>query len=188
MGLIAILLTAVSVSMDAFAVAMCKGLSLGNGFKLKHALKVGIYFGAFQAIMPLIGYFLGSMFIQYIEAVDHWVAFILLAIIGINMIKEAFEKDEDECECCKMDAKNMLVLSLATSIDAMAVGVALSTQEIEIFSAVLLIGFTTFLFSAVGVKIGNIFGSKYKSKAELCGGAILIGMGLKFLLEGLGIL
>ncbi len=188
MGLIAILLTAVSVSMDAFAVAMCKGLSLGKGFKTKHAVKIGMYFGAFQAVMPLIGYFLGSMFIQYIEAVDHWVAFILLAVIGINMIKEAFEKEEDKCEDCKTDVKTMLLLSLATSIDAMAVGVALSTQEIEIFSAVLLIGLTTFLFSAVGVKIGNIFGSRYKSKAELCGGAILIGMGLKFLLEGLGIL
>ncbi len=188
MGLIAVLLTAVSVSMDAFAVAMCKGLSLGKGFKIRHAVKIGAYFGIFQAVMPLIGYFLGSMFMQYIEAVDHWVAFILLAVIGANMIKEAFEKEEDECDCCKLDAKNMLVLSIATSIDAMAVGVALSTQEIEIFSSVLLIGLTTFMFSFVGVKIGNIFGSKYKSKAEICGGAILIGMGLKFLLEGLGIL
>ncbi len=188
MGLIAVLLTAVSVSMDAFAVAMCKGLSLGKGFKLRHAVKIGAYFGIFQAIMPLIGYFLGSMFMQYIEAVDHWVAFILLAIIGANMIKEAFEKEEDECDCCKLDAKNMLVLSVATSIDAMAVGVALSTQEIEIFSSVLLIGLTTFLFSFIGVKIGNIFGSKYKSKAEICGGSILIAMGLKFLLEGFGIL
>ncbi len=188
MDIIAILGTAVGLSMDAFAVAICKGLSLGEGFKVKHAVKVGLYFGIFQALMPLIGFFLGSMFHRYIEAFDHWVAFILLVLIGGNMLKEAFSKDCDECVDCSLDFKTMGLLAIATSIDAMAAGVAFSMQEVEIFSTVAIIGITTFLFSFVGVKIGNVFGTKYKSKAEMAGGIILILMGLKFLLEGLGIL
>lgn len=188
MDIIAILGTAIGLSMDAFAVAICKGLSLGKGFKLKHAVKVGLYFGIFQALMPLIGFFLGSMFRKYIEAFDHWVAFILLVLIGANMLKEAFSKECDECLDCALDFKTMLPLAIATSIDAMAAGVAFSMQNVEIFSTVAIIGVTTFLFSVIGVKIGNVFGTKYKSKAEAAGGIILILMGLKFLLEGLGIL
>ena len=188
MDIIAILGTAVGLSMDALAVAICKGLSLGKGFKLKHAIKVGLYFGIFQALMPLMGFFLGSMFRQYIEAVDHWVAFGLLVLIGANMLKEAFSKDCGECLDCALDIKTMMPLAVATSIDAMAAGVAFSMQEVEIFSTVSVIGVTTFLFSFAGVKIGNVFGTKYKSKAEMAGGIILILMGIKFLLEGVGIL
>ncbi len=188
MDIIAIIGTAVGLSMDAFAVAICKGLSLGKGFKIKHAVKVGLYFGIFQGLMPLIGFFLGSMFRQYIEAFDHWIAFILLVLIGANMLKEAFSKECDDCLDCALDFKTMLPLAVATSIDAMAAGVAFSMQNVEIFSTVGIIGVTTFLFSVVGVKIGNVFGTKYKSKAEMAGGIILILMGLKFLLEGLGIL
>ncbi|MBE6670583.1 MAG: manganese efflux pump [Ruminococcaceae bacterium] len=187
MGIIAILATAVGLSMDAFAVAICKGLSLEKGFKIRHAVKVGVYFGLFQALMPLIGFFLGSMFKDYIEAVDHWVAFVLLCMIGINMLKEAFGKDE-ECVDAALDFKTMVVLAIATSIDAMAAGVALSMENVEIFSTVAVIGVTTFLFSFVGAKIGNVFGTKYKSKAEMAGGIILVVMAFKFLLEGLGIL
>ena len=137
--------------------------------------------------MPLIGFFLGSMFKDYIEAVDHWVAFGLLCMIGINMLKEAFEKDE-ECVDAALDFKTMIVLAIATSIDAMAAGVALSMENVEIFSTVAVIGVTTFLFSFIGAKIGNVFGTKYKSKAEMAGGIILVVMAFKFLLEGLGIL
>lgn len=187
MDIISILGIGVGLSMDAFAVAICKGLSLGKGFKLRHAVKVGLYFGIFQALMPLIGYFLGSMFRQYIESVDHWVAFILLMIIGINMIRESFDK-EDECVDCSLGFKTMLMLAIATSIDAMAAGVAFSMQQLNIFLTVSVIGVTTFLFSFVGVKIGNVFGTKFKSKAELFGGAVLIFLALKFLLEGLNVL
>lgn len=176
-----------SLAMDAFAVAVCKGLSLGKGFKLKHALKVGLYFGIFQAVMPLIGYFVGSMFSGYIEAVDHWIAFGLLAIIGGNMLKEAFSKDEDECMDCALDFKTMVLLAIATSIDALAAGVAFAMDDINIVIAVLIIGVSTFLLSFLGVKIGNVFGTKYKSKAEICGGVALILMGIKILVEGLGV-
>lgn len=188
MDIISILGTAVGLSMDAFAVAICKGLSLGKGFKVKHAVKVGLYFGIFQALMPLIGFFLGSMFRRYIEAVDHWVAFALLVLIGANMLKEAFSKDCDECLDSALDFKTLGLLAVATSIDAMAAGVAFSMEDVEIFSTVAIIGVTTFLFSFAGVKIGNVFGTKFKSKAEMAGGFILILMGFKFLLEGLGVL
>ena len=189
MDIISILGLAIGLSMDAFAVAICKGLSLGKGFKIKHGIKVGMYFGVFQAMMPLIGYALVSMFRQYIEAVDHWIAFILLVLIGANMLKEALSKDCDECVDASLDVRTMLVLAIATSIDAMAAGAALPSMSIgTLILTVIMIGVTTWLFSFIGVKIGNIFGTKYKSKAEMAGGMILICMGLKFLLEGLGIL
>lgn len=185
MDIIYIISTAIGLSMDAFAVAICKGLSLGKGFRLKHAIKVGLYFGIFQALMPTIGYFLGGLFSEYIKAVDHWIAFVLLCIIGINMLREAFEKDCDECLDSALDFKTMGLLAIATSIDAMAAGVAFAFEDIKIVPSVISIGIITFLFSFVGVKIGNVFGSKYKSKAEFVGGVILIGMGLKFLIDGL---
>lgn len=174
--------------MDAFAVSICKGLSLGK-IKFKHMCIAGLWFGGFQALMPAIGYFLGSLFADMVTKYAHWVAFILLAIIGGNMIKESFEKD-DECDCCgetAMDAKTMFVMAIATSIDAMAVGVSFAFLQVEIVPAVTFIGVVTFIFSGIGVKIGSVFGNKYKSKAELAGGAVLIVMGIKTLVEGLGI-
>lgn len=187
-----ILSIAVALSMDAFAVSICKGLSLQSRFKLSHALKAGIYFGLFQALMPLIGYYLGSALMQRIntEAVTGWIAFILLAFIGGKMVKEALDKDEKSVSP-DMDFKTMLVLAVATSIDAMAAGVSLATPEapqIPIFISVSIIGITTFLFSFVGVRIGNVFGCKYKSKAEMVGGVILILMAVKFLLDGYGVI
>ena len=188
MGLIELLIIAVGLSMDAFAVSICKGLSLGK-IKLKHMCIAGFWFGGFQALMPAIGYFLGSFFADMVAKYAHWVAFILLTFIGGNMIKESFEKDE--CESCgdaAMDVKTMFVLAIATSIDAMAVGVSFAFLQVQIVPAVTFIGVITFLCSGLGVKIGSIFGSKYKSKAELVGGIVLIIMGFKTLLEGLGIL
>lgn len=175
---------AVGLSMDAFAVSICKGLSVGK-VKLKHLLTAGIYFGGFQALMPTIGYLLGTNFQHLITSVDHWIAFILLGIIGLNMIKESRECSE----CNEMDAdfgfKTMVVLAIATSIDALAVGVTFAFLQVQIVPAVLFIGITTFVLSAIGVKIGNVFGLKYKSKAELFGGLVLIIMGTKILLEHL---
>ena len=173
----------ISLSMDAFAVAICKGLSIKK-INLKAPLLVGTYFGSFQALMPLVGFFLGSAFSKYITSFDHWIAFILLGLIGGNMIKESFDK------CCEadpsLDFKNMLMLSIATSIDALAVGVTLSfLPDTKIMPAVIIIGVTTFVLSFFGVKIGNVFGIKYKSKAEFFGGVILILMGLKILIEHL---
>lgn len=175
--------------MDAFAVSICKGLSLGK-IKFKHMCIAGLWFGGFQALMPAIGYFLGSLFADMVTKYAHWVAFILLAIIGGNMIKESFEKD-DECDCCgetAMDAKTMFVMAIATSIDAMAVGVSFAFLQVDIVPAVTFIGVVTFICSGLGVKIGSIFGNKYKSKAELVGGIVLIIMGVKILLEGLSVL
>ena len=174
--------------MDAFAVSICKGLSVRK-MKLRHALIAGAYFGGFQALMPLIGYYIGSQFADLITKFSHWVAFILLLIIGANMIRESFSKEEDECSD-SFSPRAMLPMAVATSIDALAVGVALSLSLWEgesIFPPVIIIGITTFLFSAVGVKIGNVFGDKYKSKAELVGGIILILLGVKLLLDGLGV-
>ena len=188
MGLAELFIIAVGLSMDAFAVSICKGLSLGK-IKLKHMCIAGLWFGGFQGLMPAIGYFLGSFFADMVSKYAHWVAFILLAIIGGNMIKESFEKDE--CDCCgdaAMDAKTMFVMAIATSIDAMAVGVSFAFLQVKIIPAVTFIGVITFICSGLGVKIGSIFGSKYKSKAELAGGIVLILMGTKTLLEGLGIL
>lgn len=188
MGLAELFVIAIGLSMDAFAVSICKGLSLGK-IKLKHMCIVGLWFGGFQALMPAIGYFLGSFFADMVSKYAHWVAFVLLAIIGGNMIKETFEKD-DECDCCgeaAMDAKTMFVMAIATSIDAMAVGVSFAFLQVDIVPAVTFIGVITFICSGLGVKIGSIFGNKYKSKAELAGGVVLILMGTKTLLEGLGI-
>lgn len=172
---------AVGLSMDAFAVSVCKGLALQK-MKWKHALLAGVYFGGFQAAMPLLGYLLGVQFQAAISSVDHWVAFILLSIIGGNMVKEALSKEEEEGDP-SFDIKTMLLLAVATSIDALAVGVTFAFLRVQILWAVSLIGVTTFALSAAGVAVGNGFGSRYKAKAELAGGLILIGMGMKILLE-----
>lgn len=185
MGIWDLFILAVGLSMDAFAVSVCKGLSLGK-IKPKHMCIAGAWFGGFQALMPLIGYFLGSFFAEMIEKYDHWVAFVLLAIIGGNMIKESFGKDEKVDS--SMDVKSMLLLAIATSIDALAVGVTFAFLQVQIVPAVSFIGVITFIFSAVGVKIGSLFGTKYKSKAELFGGIVLVLIGIKILLEGIGVL
>lgn len=185
MSILDLFILAGGLSMDAFAVSVCKGLSLGK-IKPKHMCIAGAWFGGFQALMPLIGYFLGSFFAEMIEKYDHWVAFVLLAIIGGNMIKESFGKDEKVDS--SMDVKSMLLLAIATSIDALAVGVTFAFLQVQIVPAVSFIGVITFIFSAVGVKIGSLFGTKYKSKAELFGGIVLVLIGIKILLEGIGVL
>lgn len=185
MSILDLFILAVGLSMDAFAVSVCKGLSLGK-IKPKHMCIAGAWFGGFQALMPLIGYFLGSFFAEMIEKYDHWVAFVLLAIIGGNMIKESFGKDEKVDS--SMDVKSMLLLAIATSIDALAVGVTFAFLQVQIVPAVSFIGVITFIFSAVGVKIGSLFGTKYKSKAELFGGIVLVLIGIKILFEGIGVL
>ncbi len=188
MSLLEIFFIGVGLSMDAFAVAICKGLSVKK-MSIKHALIVGLYFGGFQALMPLIGYGLGVGFREQIESFDHWVAFILLVLIGINMIREAYgdcDGEEDYCPCFGFRA--MLILAVATSIDALAVGVSFALRKIPIITPITIIGITTFIISIAGVKIGNVFGARYKSKAELAGGCILILIGIKLLLEDLGFL
>ena len=188
MGFWELLMLAVGVSMDAFAVSVCKGLSMSKS-GIKESVICGAWFGGFQALMPLIGFFLGLLFAEAIKAFDHWVAFGLLGIIGINMLKEAFEKEECDGCCCDLSFKTMLVMAIATSIDALAVGISLAMAgSVNIWIAILLIGFTTFSFSALGVKIGNVFGSRFEKKAQIAGGVILILLGLKILLEHLGIL
>lgn len=185
MELMELFLIAVGLSMDAFAVSICKGLSLGK-IKVKHMCIAGIWFGGFQALMPLIGYFLGSFFADMITAYSHWIAFVLLVFLGAKMIKEAF--GEEENVDASMDVKDMFLLAVATSIDALAVGVSFAFLQVNIVPAVSFIGVITFICSAVGVKIGSIFGAKYKSRAEICGGIILILIGIKILLDGLGIM
>jgi len=177
---------AVGVSMDAFAVSICKGLAMQK-VKVRHAATAGVWFGGFQALMPVIGYFLGIQFQEYITAYDHWIAFGLLLIIGGNMIKEALS-NEEECADASMAFGKMLVLAIATSIDALALGVTFAFLQVDIWKAVAFIGVVTFSFSVAGIKIGNVFGAKYKSKAEFAGGLILILLGVKILLEHLGIL
>ena len=188
MSTLELFIIAVGLSMDAFAVAICKGLSVKK-LKFRHMLIVGLYFGAFQGLMPLAGYFLGKQFQDYIIAFDHWVAFVLLSIIGINMIREAVKGDDCDCDCdcdCSFGVKAMLPMAVATSIDALAVGVTFGLMpDVNIGFAVLFIGVITFVLSAVGVKIGNVFGAKFKAKAELVGGIILILMGTKILVEHL---
>lgn len=190
MSLFELFVIAVGLSMDAFAVAVCKGLSVYK-LKPKHMLVTGLWFGGFQGLMPFIGYLLGSTFEKYITPVDHWVAFILLGIIGANMIKEALGK-EDECDCENggddaFSVKTMFVMAVATSIDALAVGITFALlPDVNITAAVIFIGVITFALSCVGIKIGNVFGAKFKSKAEMAGGIILILMGAKILLEHLG--
>lgn len=184
MGIIEIVLIAVGLAMDAFAVAICKGLALGK-LKLRHYLIVGAWFGGFQALMPTIGYLLGTTFSEYIQKFDHYIAFILLAIIGGNMVKESFGCDCGAEEEANLKFLGMLMLAIATSIDALAVGVTFAFFDVKIMFAALIIGIITFVIAAAGVKIGNIFGTKYKSKAELAGGSILILLGLKLLLDGI---
>lgn len=180
-----ILLIAVGLSMDAFAVSVCKGLSV-NRVKSRHMLIAGLYFGGFQALMPLIGFFLGTQFRSLIERCDHWIVFALLTVIGIHMIKESKEASDSLNHSFSFGA--MFPLALATSIDALAVGVSFAFLSVDIVPAVSVVGVITFLLSAVGVKMGNVFGIKYKSKAEFAGGLVLILMGVKILLEHLGFL
>lgn len=187
MGLVELFLIAVGLSMDAFAVSVCKGLAMQKCTWTKAGI-VGLYFGVFQAGMPVIGYLLGVQFKDIITSIDHWIAFILLGIIGANMLKEAFE-EEDESECDEaLDMHTMVGLAVATSIDALAVGVTFAFLQVKIIPAVCFIGATTFLISVAGVKIGNVFGSRYKKRAEIAGGIILILLGAKILIEHLGIL
>ena len=191
MGFFELFLLAVGLSMDAFAVSICKGLAMKKA-DAKGMMICGAWFGGFQALMPLIGFFLGTLFASAIEAVDHWVAFGLLGLIGFNMIKEAFDKEEG-CDCENHDAdlsvKTMFVMAVATSIDALAVGISLAMAgNVNIWAAIILIGIITFGLSAIGVKAGSIFGSKFEKKAQLAGGIILICLGVKILFEHLGFL
>lgn len=183
MDLFTLFTLAVGLSMDAFAVAICKGLALRK-FSLKNAAIVGLWFGGFQGLMPLIGYILGVQFKSRITAIDHWIAFFLLGFIGVNMIKEAMSREEEPADA-SLSAKNMLLLAIATSIDALAVGVTFAFLSVQIIPAVSFIGVTTFLLSMVGVKVGSVFGTRYKSKAEFAGGIILILLGIKILIEHL---
>ena len=185
MSVFEIFIIGIGLSMDAFAVSICKGLSLSK-ISIKKVLIVALYFGGFQALMPLLGYLLGTGFQRQIASIDHWVAFLLLSLIGVSMIKESMDKDNEESNS-SLAFKHMIVLAVATSIDALAVGVTCAFLQVQIVQAVAIIGITTFLLSMVGVKIGNVFGAKYKSKAEFVGGVILILMGLKILVEHLGI-
>ena len=185
MALWELFVIAVGLSMDAFAVAVCKGLAVPKVQK-KHLFTVGLYFGGFQGLMPLIGYLLGSTFADAITSIDHWLTFILLAIIGANMIRES-RSEADKLDA-DFSAKAMFPLAIADSIDALAVGVTFAFMDVSIIPAVLMIGFATFLFSAAGVKIGHQFGARFKSKSEMAGGIILIVIGLSVLLEHLGVL
>lgn len=189
MGFFELFLIAVGLSMDAFAVSICKGLKMRR-FNVRHAGAIAIAFGGFQALMPVIGWFLGKQFEAYITEIDHWIAFALLAIIGGKMAFESFKKEEEDTseEKEKLDVKELLVLAVATSIDALAVGITFAFLKVNIVPAVSLIGITTFVLSAIGVFIGHKFGAKFKSKAELAGGVILILIGLKILLEHLGVI
>lgn len=186
MSLSELFILAVGLSMDAFAVSVCKGLSMQK-MNWRHSLVIGLYFGGFQAGMPLIGYLLGMGFQSRIEAVDHWIAFLLLGFIGINMIRESRDTDEEHVDP-SIGFRTMVVLAVATSIDALAVGVTFAFLQVAILPAVCFIGVVTFFLSAVGVKIGNVFGTRYKSRAELTGGIILVLMGIKILAEHLGFL
>ena len=195
MGLIEVIILAVGLAMDAFAVSVCKGLAMKKA-TVKNALICGIWFGGFQGLMPFIGYLLGASFAEYINVISSWIAFALLCLIGGNMIREALSKDE-ETASADLDIKTMLVMAIATSIDALAVGIAFACEKINILAVsdivntligVGIIGIITCIISCFGVKIGNVFGSKFKSKAEFCGGLILIFIGVKILLEYFGIL
>lgn len=186
MNFVDIFLIGVALSMDAFAVSICKGLSVSK-VQPRHLLTVGVYFGGFQALMPLVGFLLGFKFEKFIVSIDHWIAFVLLAIIGGNMIREALGGDDEEHDA-SFGFKTMLPLAVATSIDALAVGISFAFLGVDIVKAAVLIGITTFVLSGAGVYVGNIFGAKYKSKAEIVGGVVLILIGLKILLEHLGIM
>lgn len=186
MDLLTLLTLAVGLAMDAFAVSICKGLAMREKV-LKKGIIVGLWFGGFQALMPTIGFFLGTQFKDQITLIDHWIAFVLLGLTGINMVKEALSNDEEQADD-SIAVKEMFMLAVATSIDALAVGITFAFLNVHIVSAASMIGVCTFLISFVGVKIGNIFGTKYKSKAELAGGIILILLGFKILFEHLHIL
>ncbi len=186
MGLIELFLIAVGLSMDAFAVSVCKGLAMPK-CTFKKAAIVGLWFGGFQALMPAIGYVLGAQFQETIASIDHWIAFVLLALIGGNMIHEALDNDEEEADA-SLNVKTMFLLAVATSIDALAIGITFAFLKVNIIPAVCFIGIVTFIISFAGVKIGNVFGARYKNKAEIVGGIILILLGLKILLEHLGFL
>lgn len=182
MSLLELLILAVGLSMDAFAVSVCKGLSVKRP-KLRHCLICGLYFGGFQALMPFLGFLLGTQFQTLITSIDHWIAFVLLSLIGGNMVLES--RKESEKQSASFSPRTMLPLAIATSIDALAVGITFAFLRVNILPAISLIGCTTFLIAAIGVKIGSIFGLRYKSKAELAGGIVLIAIGVKILLEHL---
>ena len=186
--IVSALLLGVGLSMDAFAVSVCKGLGVGK-VKKWHMMSAGLWFGAFQALMPLIGYALGASFRSRIENLDHWIAFALLLLIGLNMIREAFKGEEDEAKDPSFGVKTMLPLAVATSIDALAVGVALAMDETtNIWLNIGIIGVTTFILSCVGIRLGAVFGQRFEKKAQIAGGVILIGIGVKILLEHLGVI
>ena len=188
MGTIELILLSVGLAMDAFAVAICKGLNMRR-INYKNALILALFFGGFQALMPFIGWLLGKQFEQYITSVDHWIAFILLSIIGIQMIVEAFKKeDEKEEDADKLDLKEYFMLAVATSIDALAVGISLAFLNVSLVKSISFIGIITFVLSFAGVFIGNKFGVRFKKKAEIAGGVILILIALKILLENLGVI
>lgn len=186
MGTVELLLLAVGLSMDAFAVAVCKGLAM-RSVSWRHMAAVGLWFGGFQALMPLLGWLLGTTFQRYIAAVDHWIAFGLLAFIGVNMIREAFQPEEAR-ESGSLHWKTMAVMAVATSIDALAVGVTFAFLEVRVPAAVAVIGGTTFLLSALGVRVGHAFGVRWRTGAQCLGGAILLLLGVKILLEHLGVI
>lgn len=187
MGIGELFLLAVGLSMDAFAVSVCKGLAMQHIDGKKMCI-VGLWFGGFQALMPALGYLVGSLFQEYITAFDHWIAFVLLAIIGGSMIREALSGEEDDDTNASLSFGVMLLMAVATSIDALAVGVTFAFLQVNLLFAVLFIGVTTFALSAAGVKVGSVFGTRYKAKAELAGGLILVLLGTKILLEHLGLL
>ena len=187
MGLVELFLLGIGLSMDAFAVSVCKGLATGK-VNAGHMCIAGAWFGGFQALMPFIGFMLGSAFYKYITAFDHWIAFLLLLIIGGKMVKESFDSEEEQASDASFGFVTMLLMAVATSIDALAVGITFAFLQVSIWTAITIIGLTTFVFSAAGVKIGSVFGSRYRSRAELAGGVILILIGLKILLEHLGLL
>ncbi len=184
-----IVILAIGLAMDAFAVSICKGLATKE-VKFKNMLSCGLWFGGFQALMPLIGFMLASLFASYIVSIDHWVAFVLLALIGANMLKEAFSnKEEDSEKNADFSIKTMFIMAIATSIDALAIGVSLAMAgDVNIWIAILFIGVITCVLSALGVKLGSVFGAKYEKKAQIFGGVVLILLGLKILLEHLGFL
>lgn len=195
MDIITLLLLSVGLAMDAFAVSICKGLAMPK-LKVSHMIIVGAWFGGFQALMPMIGYLLGSRFVQFITSVAPWIAFVLLFIIGGNMIRESFSKEESNATDA-LGFKTMFVMAIATSIDALAVGITFACVPVQIAAAnalintiiaVLIIGIITFIISAIGVKVGNVFGTRYKNKAEFAGGVILILLGIKIILEHFGII
>lgn len=184
MSIIEIALIGVGLAMDAFAVSICRGLAMRR-MNYKKAIIIAAFFGVFQALMPALGYVLGTTFANKIAAIDHWIAFILLALIGANMIKEALSSDDDECQDDSLRLGDLIMLSIATSIDALAVGITFAFFNVSLLLSVSMIGIITFIICVIGVKVGNVFGEKYKSKAELAGGLILIVMGAKILIDHL---